>query len=75
MELVKNADMTILSNMPFGKQNIKNLSAARYAKRLVIIEDDDPSMRDFTGGEAVKLYEELKRTAVTTQFARIHEVL
>lgn len=73
---IKNADMTILCNMPFGKQNIKNLEAARYAQKLVIIENEPPESRDFTGGEAVKIYNELKSKAVAViTAAQVHEVL
>ena len=42
IELVKAADMTILCDMPFGLQNIRNLEAAAYASELIIIEDTDP---------------------------------
>lgn len=73
--LVRSADATILCNMPFGKQNLKNLEAAGFAERLVIIEDDSPDGRDFSGGEALEFYKELKNKAVVTTTARFHEVL
>jgi hypothetical protein len=73
---IKNADMTILCNMPFGRQNIRNLEAARYSSKLVIIENEPPEARDFTGGEAVKIYNELKSSAVAViTAAQLHEVL
>jgi iron complex transport system ATP-binding protein len=73
---IRNSDMTILCNMPFGKQNIRNLEAARYAKKLVIIENEPPESRDFTGGEAIKIYNELKSKAVAViTAAQLHEVL
>lgn len=74
-ELVKAADMTILCDMPFGSQNIRNLEAARYASELVIIEDSDPQSRDYTGGRALEIYNELKKKAVVVESARLHEVL
>ncbi|MDO8686121.1 MAG: ABC transporter ATP-binding protein, partial [Clostridiales bacterium] len=42
--LVREADITVLCNMPFGHQNLRNLEAAATARRLVIIEDDDPAL-------------------------------
>lgn len=74
-EKTKKSDLTVLCNMPFGNQNLRNLEAAKYAKNLIIIEDDDPRTRDFTGGKALKLYNELKRKAILTTSARLHEVL
>lgn len=75
IDLIKAADLTILCDMPFGQQNIRNLEAAKYASSLVIIEDGEPGGRDFTGGAALAIYEELKKKAVTVNSARLHEVL
>jgi iron complex transport system ATP-binding protein len=75
IEWIKNSDVTVLCNMPFGIQNLKNLEAAKYANSLVIIEDDDPESRDFTGGRALEFYNSLKTKAVLTTSARLHEVL
>ncbi len=74
--LIKNSDMVILCNMPFGNQNLRNLEAAKYAGRLVIIEDDSPETRDFTNGKATQIYNELKKNAVAViTSAQLHEVL
>ncbi|NJD01631.1 MAG: hypothetical protein FIA99_03290 [Ruminiclostridium sp.] len=67
--------MTILCDMPFGIQNIRNLSAAGQAGKLVIIEDSDPAMRDFTCGKALELYRELRKSSIVITSARLHEVL
>lgn len=75
IELIKNADMTILCDMPFGIQNIKNLEAAKQARRLVLIEDEKPEGRDFTGGRALEIYNTLRQNACLTTEARLHEVL
>jgi len=75
IRLVESADLTILCDMPFGWQNLKNLEAAAHAKKLVIIEDEDPESRDFTGGKALSLYTGLKENAVVLESARLHEVL
>lgn len=75
IELIKDADITILCDMPFGYQNMKNLEAARYSTRLVIIEDQMAQLRDFTDGVALKIYNELKKNAVVIESSRLHEVL
>lgn len=75
VEMIKAADVVILCDMPFGFQNIRNLDAAAYAKRLVIIEEEAPEGRDFTGGAALGKYGELKGKAIVVNNARLHEVL
>lgn len=75
VDMIKAADMTILCDMPFGRQNLRNLEAAEYASRLVIIEDGDPKDRDFTGGAALDVYYGLREKAVVVESARLHEVL
>ena len=75
IEYVKNADLTILCNMPFGMQNIRNLEAASYARNLVIVEDDPPIGRDYTHGQALRIYEKLAQKAVITTSAKLHEII
>ncbi|HHV98241.1 MAG TPA: ABC transporter ATP-binding protein [Clostridiaceae bacterium] len=75
VELIKNADLTILCNMPFGIQNIRNLEAASYAQNLVIVEDDPPMGRDYTGGQALEIYNKLAKKAIITTSAKVHEVI
>lgn len=76
VDFIKNSGLTILCNMPFGPQNVKNLEAALDSKKLVIIEDEKPEIRDFTGGMALELYTQLKKTAVAViTSAQLHEVL
>ncbi len=73
---VKNSHTTILCNMPFGLQNIRNLEVAEQSQKLVIIEDDLPETRDFTDGKATEIYNRLKRKAVAViNSSRLHEVL
>lgn len=73
---IKNSHMTILCNMPFGNQNLRNLHAAKYAEKLVIVEDDGPQTRDFTDGKAIEIYNQLKKTAAAViNSAQLHEVI
>lgn len=75
VELIKAADFTILCDMPFGQQNMRNLKAAAFAEKLIIIEDGKPESRDFTGGKALLEYNALKERAIVIESARLHEVL
>lgn len=75
IEQIRRADCTILGNIPFGRYNLKNLEAAAAAKRLIIIEEYGAEERDFTGGRAAGIYMELKKKAVVTSFAQLHEVI
>lgn len=74
-KLIKGSDVTILCDMPFGQQNVRNLDAAAHASTLIIVEDGDPVNRDFTGGKALCAYNRLKERAIVIESARLHEVL
>jgi len=63
VELIKRADFCLLCDIPFGMQNIKNLEALKYAKKLYIIEKASIEERDFTDGYAKKIYNNLKKRA------------
>ncbi|HHV97386.1 MAG TPA: ABC transporter ATP-binding protein [Clostridiaceae bacterium] len=73
VEYIKGADITILCNIPFGTYNLKNLEAARYASKLVIIEDKPPEERDFTGGKAIEIYKKLRESAIITTCNKVYE--
>jgi iron complex transport system ATP-binding protein len=72
---IKDADITILCNIPLGKYNIRNLEAAKWATNLIIIEDDNPINRDFTQGEALNFYNDLKKTAITTNYLNLDKII
>ncbi len=75
IRMVKNADAVVLCNMPFGRQNIRNLEAASFAKKLIIIEDEGAVGRDYTDGEATEKYNSLRENSIVVTYARLHEVL
>jgi iron complex transport system ATP-binding protein len=64
IKLISDADVCILVNIPFGRGNLKNLEAVSLAleqsKPVLIIEEQDIKERDFTGGKATLLYNDLK---------------
>ena len=63
LELIRQVDYVILTNIPIGFANIKNLKAAEQAENLIIIEKEPIEDRDYTGGEAIKLYRQLRANA------------
>ena len=73
LELIKQADYVILTNIPIGFANIKNLKAAGQAEKLIIVEKEPIEERDYTKGEATKLYYELRVNA--TLVKNSHAVL
>jgi iron complex transport system ATP-binding protein len=65
LEMINKSNAVILTSIPFGRGNIRNLEAARSAlERKIptfIIDEVPVEDRDFTKGEAKKLFTELKR--------------
>jgi iron complex transport system ATP-binding protein len=64
LKKIENADIIILTNIPFGYGNIKNLEASVIAlkkgKTVIVVEENPIEERDFTGGNAQALYRRLK---------------
>lgn len=59
------SDVCIMAEIPFGIGNLKNaeaaLTALRKGKPVIIVEKDDIRKRDYTGGEAGKIYQDVKK--------------
>ena len=64
LRLMEEANLILVSNVPFGNFNLKNLEAVKTVlekkKKKVLIIDEGEKQRDFTGGKAEKIFEELK---------------
>ena len=58
-ELVAAADLVVVCDMPVGQNNLSNLDAALGAEKLIVVEDRPFGERDYTGGRAGGIYEEL----------------
>ena len=67
LELIRQADYVILTNIPIGFANIKNLNVIGQAENLIIIEKGPIEDRDYTGGEATKLYRQLRANAALAE--------
>lgn len=66
-DLMEDADLIMLTDMPIGKGNLRNLQLAKEAaekKPVLVIEEDPIEERDFTGGKAEMIYETLKEESV-----------
>jgi iron complex transport system ATP-binding protein len=65
LEMISKSNAVIITSIPFGHGNVRNLEAAKVALErgiLTYIIDEVPvEDRDFTKGEAKKLFAELKR--------------
>jgi len=64
LEMIKNASMLVITAVPFGSGNLRNLETAKEALALgiptYIIDEVPIEDRDFTGGKATDLIAELK---------------
>ncbi len=67
LELIRGAALLVVADAPYGPGNVANLRmalrAAREGVRTVLVEQVPMAERDFTGGEAAGLWEELRAMA------------
>jgi iron complex transport system ATP-binding protein len=67
LEAMKAADVIVVSDVPFGWGNLQNLEAVMAiagSKHIMLIETAEP--RDFTGGKATEMLEQLKSQGAVT---------
>ncbi len=70
LKLIDKADGVILTDVPFGYGNLKNLEAALYASelgKLIVIDKTPIESRDFTNGRATRLYKKLNAKFVKNE--------
>ncbi len=67
LELIRGAALLVVADAPVGPGNVANLRmalrAAREGIRTVLVDQVPMAERDFTGGEATRLWEELRSVA------------
>ncbi len=78
LEVMKNSEIVVLTNIPFGPGNLLNLRATLEASkkgiRVIVMEMTPEQKRDFTQGEATDLLRCLKERE-TTFVKNIEEVI
>ena len=67
LDLISQADCTIVTETYFGNSNILNLEAANYADKLVLLGDLDVTERDYSGGRASNIYSGLRKRALVVR--------
>jgi len=61
-DFLKKVDVVVLANLPFGKYNLGNLEILQESDKPIIIHEKEPiEERDYTGGSAIRIYNELKK--------------
>ena len=63
LEMVNASDFAVLCNLPVGFNNLSNLKAVRRTRQLICLETTPFTERDFTGGVAHRLYQDLSPAA------------
>ncbi len=70
LEMMVEADLVVIAEVPFGRGNIGNLrmalAALQKGKKVFVLDGENIANRDFTGGDAVKLWEEMKKHGART---------
>lgn len=67
IEILKEAEVIILANIPFGYGNLKNLTCLEEVtpnQVLIFIEEDNIEVRDYTGGNATEIFNKYKKNAM-----------
>ncbi len=72
---IKNVDVVILTNIPFGKYNLKNLELLNETSKLILILEKNPiEGRDYTGGIAATIYNDLKKKENVKVVSSLNEI-
>lgn len=78
LNMIDQADIVIITPVPFGKGNLLNLKALEYAskKGKLIIMIDEPRIedRDFTDKEATYLWNSLKEKSIVIKNSEIEKI-
>ncbi len=68
-KMIEQSDLVIITDMPIGKGNLKNLELANQAaknKPVLIVGETPISERDFTDGKATEIFSTLEERSVKT---------
>lgn len=77
--MVAAADVTVVCPIPIGPHNLRNLESLTSAKRLIVIDNKSLTERDFTGGQAAKIFDQVNplihATTVDQSVAIVTQIL
>jgi iron complex transport system ATP-binding protein len=69
-DLLKHVDLVVLTSIPFGIANVKNLEIiSEFKGQIFILEESPITDRDFTEGKATFLYNQLLEKTNVRKFA------
>ncbi len=76
--LIRQANFTVLCNVAYGINNLRNLKDSLMAKHLIVLQDTPIEERDYTNGEAKRLYDALiqqsqVKVMTTNEFMQLME--
>ncbi len=75
LRVLEDVRYIIFCNFPIGIGNLRNLECLLdLEKEIIIYEETDIDLRDFTNGKAKKMYEELKKHPNVRVFNEINEI-
>ncbi len=70
IEIIKQADAVVLTNLSIGRGNFKNLLCAKFASengKLIVVDKTEFKERNFVGEEASKLYSEILKKSIVVK--------
>lgn len=74
--LLEKVDFIILTNVPFGKANLKNLEILIESNKKIFVYEETPiEERDFTGGIAQNIYNKIKNLEHTSTKNNLLEII
>ncbi|MCS7003429.1 MAG: vitamin B12 ABC transporter ATP-binding protein BtuD, partial [Dehalococcoidia bacterium] len=73
--LVAAADVVVVAAVPWGRSNLPNLEAVMEASRVVLLEGEPAAARDFTGGAATALLNQLAARCPVATLDRLCETI
>ena len=75
LSVLEDVEYIIFCNFPIGIGNLRNLECLlEIEKKIIIYEETDIELRDFTDGKARKIYEQLKKRQNVRIFSEINEI-
>ncbi|MFW9987919.1 MAG: ABC transporter ATP-binding protein [Candidatus Odinarchaeota archaeon] len=76
IEKLKEVDIIILANIPFGKGNLRNLEAlTNIDNKIIVIEKNTIEERDYTNGIATSIYNQLIKKKSVKVINNIEELI